>query len=163
VGADLKISSELGKGTCAIVDLRVKFIADPADLTPRASLRFGDTAPSRSRDLNVDYFCFVTPDITTLSSSSVEHNVCETAKNWLGCDASHDFTPEAVGECVVYAIADDDLLRWANEAPEALRVNTADIAKRTSHVLVLARSLRSVALSVPPIDLPFTPVFVHQP
>lgn len=164
MGADLKITSEQGEGTRATVDLMVKFIADPAELTSKASLSFADAAPSCSRDLNVDCFCCIPPDITTPSSSSVEHSVCETAKDWLGCESSRWLAPEALeGESVVYAIADDDLSRWAHEGLEVLRVNTADIGESTSHVLVLARSIRSITFSVPLTDLPFTPVFIHQP
>jgi hypothetical protein len=149
MGAELKISSELGKGTRATVDLKVKFIADPVDVTPRTSLRFANAAFSSSRDLNVDYFCCITPDTSTLAFTSVEYNVCETAKDWLGCKTGRGLTPDAVGESVVDAIADEDLLRWTNEGTESSRVRMVEIAKKASHVLLLARSLKSVALSVP--------------
>lgn len=164
MGVDLNIASELGKGTCATLDFQVKFVptAGATDLAARVSL--STPQRSNSRDLNVDCYHWVTPYATNSPlPSPVGQTVLRMAEDWLGCETRHGPCLETDSRPMVLAIAEEDLLRWLSEEPEVLRTRMNEFMNGSSHVLVLGKSLRSVSLTATAVDMPFTPIFVHQP
>jgi signal transduction histidine kinase len=145
-GAALDITSELGVGTRATVDLEARFVADPAAPVPRG--------------LNVERFHWITPEQSAITDPrSIAPSVMTTAKSWLQCATSHGPECEDDSGSVVYAIAEEDLLTWTSS--EASRAMAS--GKSPSHVLVLGQSMRSVSFENQPDELPFIPIFVHQP
>lgn len=143
-GAQLNITSELGEGTCATVDMQARFVA-----------KHGASA---SRGLNVDRFHLLTPtNSAQLNSRSVAPSVVRTAADWLGCKTIQGPSCEDESGSVVYAIAEEDLSAWTAQAKQV------DVAGKISHILILGQNMRSVSFEASGQDLPFIPVFVHQP
>ncbi|EMF08833.1 uncharacterized protein SEPMUDRAFT_53287 [Sphaerulina musiva SO2202] len=158
MNATIALDSTLGKGTTATVGMNAAFVANVEDPDVGSGLSF-------RMELNVSKYHWIVPtpdEDTDLGALGV--SVMETAKSWLQCDTSHgpSFSNEGTGPCVV-AIAEDLLLLWAQEGPQALRKRMAAFGKMPPHVLVLGDSLQSVFLRVPAEDLPFSAVLIHQP
>lgn len=145
-GAELDITSEIGVGTCATVDLYARFVTEPAASPPHS--------------LSVGRFHWFTPNESAqLTPRSIAPSVIQTARDWLKCGTTQGPVCEDKSGSVVYAVAEEDLLTWTNQ--ETTQFFNA--GKRPSHVLVLGQSLLSVSFETPPTDLPFTPIFIHQP
>lgn len=145
-GAHLNITSELGKGTCATVDLHTQFLEESTASPPRG--------------LNVDRFHMFTPKRSDqFPSRSIAPSVMRAAQEWLDCELTQGPICEDNSGSVVYAIAEEDLLAWASKGPPHLKHD----GNKPSHVLVLGQSMRSVNFEAPAQELPFAPVFVHQP
>ncbi|KAK3708961.1 hypothetical protein LTR37_011125 [Vermiconidia calcicola] len=164
MSADLNITSKMGEGTCATLDLEVKLVsdADSANNTGGSAL----VAPhnTTSRELNVERYHWITFNPTNADvPSEVGSSVLQTAKEWLGCSASQGPTLEAVSGPTVCAITEADLLRCTSDSRGDLRARMLDVAKNCSHVLVLANLIRSVSSVVSAQGLHNTPIFVHQP
>jgi anti-sigma regulatory factor (Ser/Thr protein kinase) len=167
-GAELNITSELGVGTCATVDFLARLVANPDS--------------SASRGLNVDRFHWFTPAASAqpslrsiapsvvgkLSLRQIALNIANmfpfilqvhTARDWLECQTSQGPICEDDSGSTVYAIAEEDLSSLADQ--RIPKVNRA--GKHPSHILILASSMTSVVFETESQDMPFTPVFVHQP
>lgn len=141
-GARLNITSELDVGTCATVDFNAHLDA---------------AGGAVSRDLNVDRFHLFTPDKSTRNpSTSVATGVMRMARDWLDCETTQGPICEDESGSIVYAIAEEDLLTWASQ-------RVAQLTQSPSHILVLGQSMRSVSFDNPTQDLPFIPIFIHQP
>lgn len=145
-GADLNITSELGIGTCAKVELQAFFVAS--------------TAESSTPSLNVDRFHLFTPEKSThFAPRSVAPSVMQAAQEWLHCKTTQGPVCEDNSGAVVYCIAEEHLPLWASEVAPKLK----HAGRRPSHILVLGLDMRSVTFDLPSQELSFMPVFVHQP
>nr|POF26427.1 hybrid signal transduction histidine kinase b [Quercus suber] len=172
MGAKLEITSELGMGTKANVDLVVPFV--PAELQSKMA-RTTHTTGVDERKLNVGHYHLIVPkfDLSNERSNDdpidlddrVGGSILETAKEWLSCDVSRgvNFTTSDATKPWIYAITEGHLSRWVREDANDLSEKLTALAKASSHVLVLGSSFRSVSIRPSLSDLPFTPVFVHQP
>lgn len=144
-GANLDITSELGVGTRAVVNIRARFVDDPA------------TPPFRG--LNVGRFHWFSSNIPSPSSRSIAPTVIETAQDWLDCEMTQGPVCSDDSGSVVYAIAEEDLSTWVEQQTS----QTTTSGTKPSHVLVMGQSMRSVSFEAPAESLPFTPIFIHQP
>nr|POF12677.1 hybrid signal transduction histidine kinase b [Quercus suber] len=177
MGAKLGITSEVGKGTSATVDFKTSFLSDEKALQKK---KIGSTQmfEDPGRKLNVEHFHWIVPDFGSSSEGGddepadcalldirVGGSALETAKEWLDCAVSQgsDLTVQATTAPWIYAITENHLSQWVQKSADNLQEEFATGAKISTHVLVLASSLDTISSKASLGELPFTPVFIHQP
>ncbi|EME44857.1 hypothetical protein DOTSEDRAFT_70797 [Dothistroma septosporum NZE10] len=161
IGANVDLSSQLGKGTKVEVSFLGRFVLQPALTLPDTQVRqFGMLSmvadhKTRGDDVGDD----VLED--TLSICSVEASVRQTAAHWLQSNVVH-IRADEIQRDYVCAITQQDLEEWQKRRPDQLAAVGKHIAAQNARLLVLAQTVSST-LTGTDFGPVLKPVYLQQP
>lgn len=165
MGADIRIDSEVNKGTRVVITFCAKF----TDSKP-SKTRGGVEKPVEEEawELGMDHFVLLTPTLNQDGQpgeprSMVAKSVLHTCQEWLKCTtlAETDFNPSSGSN--VCAITEEDLLTLAEGDPTRLSSIMDKIAGQKTSLLVLGSSVHSLSLRDQALQRKIWPIFLHQP
>ena len=165
MGADFAISSQLGRGTRAVLSLVTKFSrkGDTNGFFARA-----DSLVEKARGMHIDRLHFLnlacdsTSAETTLSTA-VCNSISECGKDWLECKTSTGAFLTTESRPYVDVILEDDYVRLLHGDPEQFSAWTSKLAESQMPFLIIAGSIGTLSSSISLEDLPEQARYLNQP
>lgn len=158
MGAEFKITSQVGQGTRVVLTLDAKSVSTDRSAQP-------DPLIVAARKLPCDRLHVIDISAADCSSGSGHFNavcssVLESSEEWLDFTTSFGPCPDVHPQTCICAIPEADFVKLATQNPQKL---SALVSDNDTPLLVLGSSISAMPREVSVEGLTIKPAYIHQP